>query len=213
MLDRIMLPLKPHTVGVDISDQAVRLVSLRRHDGKLYLKHACQALLPSGAVVDCVVKQPEIVGVALQTLMKRHRLGKAKVVIAAAERHTQTHMLSLQGATRSLDPLALEQEVLAELDAHIGHAIEDFYIDFQTVASDRRSADGLAVEVKCVPKSLYDNTLSALRQAHMVPQIMDIAPLALQYNPWQDIEVDANSVLEGCENDYALSAALAMRGV
>ncbi len=213
MLDRILLSLKSHAVGLDISDQAVRLVSLRKHGGRLYLRHACQASLPSGAVVDQIVQQPEVVSVALQTLMKRHRLGKPRVVIAAAERHTQTHILSLESVARSLDPLALEQEVLAELDAHIDHAIEDFYIDFQMVASDAVSDNDFAVEVKCVSKSLYDNTLSALRQAHMVPQIMDIAPLALQHNPWQDIEVDANSVLEGCENDYALSAALAMRGV
>ncbi len=211
MLTRFLSPLKSSPIGVDITDQAVRLVSLGRQRNRLYLRHAAQETLPSSVVVDGVVQQPEALASALTVLIKRSGLRKPKAVIAAAAHHTQTHTVSLESKMGPLDSLTLEQEVLAELDAQIHHAIEDFYIDFQ--AAETGSSSGLTVEVKCVPKALYHNTLSALVSANMTPEIMDIAPLALAHNPWQDIEVNERSIVEGIESEYALSAALAMRGM
>ena len=115
--------------GVDFQDTAVRVVVLRCWRDRVQLRQAVELSLTPGMVVNRQVREPKKLAPMLKKLWRHYRLPSQRVVLGVDFKHVQSHRLALD--INDVEPVTLEQEVLAELEMQQTHATEDLYVDFQ----------------------------------------------------------------------------------
>ncbi|MCC7700024.1 pilus assembly protein PilM [Janthinobacterium sp. EB271-G4-7A] len=168
-------------LGVDIADDAVRVVELRRRRGKLSCRHCGAATLAPGVILEGNVE--DMLGLA-DALRHAHRdSGSACTRVALAMPATAliTHAIRLPAG------LAEEQlEILVELEAaqYMPFALEDASLDFFILgpAPPLPGTAGKEVDVLLVAarRASVQRRLDAARAAGLLAVVMDSEALALQ---------------------------------
>ena len=168
-------------LGVDIADDAVRVVELRRRRGKLSCRHCGAAALAPGVLLEGNVE--DMVGLA-DALRQAHRdSGSACTRVALAMPATAliTHAIRLPAG------LPEEQlEILVELEAaqYMPFALEDASLDFFILgpAPPLPGTTGKEVDVLLVAarRASVQRRLDATRAAGLLAVVMDSEALALQ---------------------------------
>ncbi|MDO8036469.1 pilus assembly protein PilM [Janthinobacterium sp. SUN128] len=168
-------------LGVDIADDAVRVVELRRRRGKLSCRHCGAATLAPGVILEGNVE--DMLGLA-DALRQAHRdSGSASTRVALAMPATAliTHAIRLPAG------LAEEQlEILVELEAaqYMPFALEDASLDFFILgpAPPLLGTAGKEVDVLLVAarRASVQRRLDAARAAGLLAVVMDSEALALQ---------------------------------
>ena len=169
-------------LGVDIADDAVRVVELRRRRGTLSCRHCGAAALAPGVILEGNVE--DMVGLA-DALRQAHRdSGSACTRVALAMPATAliTHAVRLPAG------LPEEQlEMLVELEAaqYMPFALEDASLDFcvlgpaPPLAQAREDAE-IDVLLVAARRASVQRRLDAAMAAGLTPIVMDSEALALQ---------------------------------
>jgi type IV pilus assembly protein PilM len=177
-------------LGVDIADDAVRVVELRRRRGKLSCRHCGAAALTPGVILEGSVE--DMAGLA-DALRQAHRdSGSACTRVALAMPATAliTHAIRLPAG------LPEEQlEILVELEAaqYIPFALEDASLDFFILgpAPPLAGTSGKEIDVLLVAarRASVQRRLDAVMAAGLMPVVMDSEALAVQaalaHGGWQ----------------------------
>jgi type IV pilus assembly protein PilM len=168
-------------LGVDIADDAVRVIELRRRRGTLSCRHCGSAALAAGVMLEGNVE--DLPGLA-DALRQAHRdSGSAcnRVALAMPATALITHAIRLPAG------LPEEQlEILVELEAaqYMPFALEDASLDFVTLgpAPPLPGTTGKEVDVLLVAarRASVQRRLDAAKAAGLTPVIMDSEALALQ---------------------------------
>ncbi|MGK5058099.1 pilus assembly protein PilM [Janthinobacterium sp. LB2P49] len=168
-------------LGVDIADDAVRVVELRRRRGKLSCRHCGAAALTPGVISEGNVE--DMVGLA-DALRQAHRDSGStctRVALAMPATALITHAIRLPAG------LPEEQlEILVELEAaqYMPFALEDASLDFSILgpASPLAGAPGKEIDVLLVAarRASVQRRLEAARGAGLLAVVMDSEALALQ---------------------------------
>ena len=168
-------------LGVDIADDAVRMVELRRRRGKLSCRHCGAAALAPGVILEGNVE--DMAGLA-DALRQAHRDSGStctRVALAMPATALITHALRLPAG------LPEEQlEILVELEAaqYMPFALEDASLDFFILgpAPPLAGAPGKEVEVLLVAarRASVLRRIEAATAAGLLAVVMDSEALALQ---------------------------------
>ncbi|MGK5064148.1 pilus assembly protein PilM [Janthinobacterium sp. LB3P112] len=168
-------------LGVDIADDAVRVVELRRRRGKLSCRHCGAAALAPGVILEGNVE--DMAGLADALRQARRDSGSACTRVALAMPATAliTHAIRLPAG------LPEEQlEILVELEAaqYMPFALEDASLDFfilgpapPLAGTTGKESDVLLVAAR---RASVQRRLDAAMAAGLTPVVMDSEALALQ---------------------------------
>lgn len=177
-------------LGVDIADDAVRVVELRRRRGKLSCRHCGSAALAAGIMLEGSVEDLPGLADALRQAHRDSGSGCTRVALAMPATALITHAIRLPAG------LPEEQlEILVELEAaqYMPFALEDASLDFVTLgpAPPLAGTTGKEVDVLLVAarRATVQRRLDAATAAGLQAVVMDSEALALQaalaHGGWQ----------------------------
>lgn len=182
---------KPGLLGIDIGDDAVRVVELGRRRGVLQRRHSGMAALPPGLMLDGNVDDIEALAGLLRQACQASGSRCSRVALAMPASNLITQAVRLPAG------LPDEQlEILVELEAaqYMPFAVEDASLDFCIVgpaapmglAQENAELDVLLVAAR---RSSVQRRLDAATRAGLQVMVMDSEALALRagmaHGGWQ----------------------------
>ena len=168
-------------LGVDMADDGVRVVELRRRRGKLSCRHCGSAALAAGVMLEGHVEDPQGLASAVRLACRNSGSGCTRVALAMPATALITHVIRLPAG------LPEEQlEILVELEAaqYMPFALEDASLDFFILgpAPPLAGQTGGEIDVLLVAarRASVQRRLDAAMAAGLTPIVMDSEALALQ---------------------------------
>ena len=168
-------------LGVDMADDAVRVVELIRRRGKLSCRHCGSAALPAGVMLEGNIEAMQSLADVMRQAHRDSGSGCTRVALAMPATALITHAIRLPAG------LPEEQlEILVELEAaqYMPFALEDASLDFVMLgpAPPLAGQTGSEIDVLLVAarRASVQRRLDAARAAGLTPVVMDSEALALQ---------------------------------
>ncbi len=163
-------------VGVDIGSHAVKVCQLKRTDKAYSVLSLGTALIPEDAVDDGTLNDPDAVGDAIAKLLKNLKIKNKKVGFSISGYSVIVKKVNL--AVMSEDKL--EEYINEEAEQYIPFDIDDVYLDFQDLRTNRDNSDRTDVMLVAAKKEVVDDYLDMLRGLKLQPVIVDVDGFALE---------------------------------
>ena len=168
-------------LGVDMADDAVRVVELRRRRGTLSCRHCGSAALAAGVMLEGHVEDPQGLASAVRLACRNSGSACTRVALAMPATALITHAIRLPAG------LPEEQlEILVELEAaqYMPFALEDASLDFYQLGPAPPFAGQTQQEIEVLlvaaRRTSVQRRLDAAMAAGLTPIVMDSEALALQ---------------------------------
>ncbi|MDN2698868.1 pilus assembly protein PilM [Janthinobacterium sp. SUN073] len=168
-------------LGIDMADDAVRVVELRRRRGKLSCRHCGSAALAAGVMLEGHVEDPQGLASAVRLACRNSGSACTRVALAMPATALITHAIRLPAG------LPEEQlEILVELEAaqYMPFALEDASLDFYQLGPAPPFAGQTQQEIEVLlvaaRRASVQRRLDAATAAGLTPIVMDSEALALQ---------------------------------
>lgn len=159
------------TIGLDISDNVLRVATLNHTRRGYSLPIHGDIPLPNGAIVDGVIAQPDVVISSLRSLLSAAKLKTKRVVAAIPERHSFVKVLTLPA-----DSPVSDNAVQAEAAQFVPYSTEEMYTSWSPLPSighEPRVLFGAA------PRTIIDTYVHVLDQAKLEVVRLELESLAL----------------------------------
>ncbi|WP_290650057.1 pilus assembly protein PilM [Aquisalimonas sp.] len=166
----------PPLLGIDISSTVVKLLELKRHDGRLRVESYAVEPLPANAVVEKSISDIDAVSEAIKAAVKRSR---TKLRAAALAVPTSAAISKTIAMPSDLSGQELEAQIELQADQYVPYPLDEVNLDFQVLGP---SAEGDSVDVLLVA-SRSDNVetrVDACEAAGLTPRIMDVESYATE---------------------------------
>ena len=168
-------------LGVDMADDAVRVVELTRRRGKLSCGHCGSAALAAGVMLEGNVEDVQGLATTVHLAWRNSGSGCTRVALAMPATALITHVIRLQAG------LPEEQlEILVELEAaqYMPFALEDASLDFYQLGPAPPLAGQTEREIEVLlvaaRRASVQRRLDAATAAGLTPVVMDSEALARQ---------------------------------
>jgi type IV pilus assembly protein PilM len=168
-------------VGVDIGSHAVKVCQLQKAGSDYRLLAVGSAAITPGAVEDGVLQDPEVVAKAISELFKNLKIKTKRVGISISGYSVIVKKINLD--VMSDEDLA--DYIAEEAEQYIPFDIEDVYLDFQVINSDREDNDRCEVMLVAAKKEVIDDYLDLLQEQKLLPVLVDVDGFALE-NIWEN---------------------------
>ncbi|MFA4880764.1 MAG: type IV pilus assembly protein PilM [Candidatus Doudnabacteria bacterium] len=163
-----------HAFGLDLSDQSLKLIELKREGRNTELSNFCEFLLQEGTVIKGRVVKEDLLVAAIEESRIKARKGRVKtrfVVACVPEYESFVRIIKLP----RLPEEELAEAVKWESEQHIPLSGSEVYLDWQKVGE---SPDHLEVLVAASPKKLVDSYINVLRRAGLIPIACEVESAA-----------------------------------
>lgn len=162
-------------LSLDIGSSAIKLLEVRPHGSNLTVTNAGVVPLPQNAVSDNMVKDAGAVTQAIGTFLEDRRVRATNVVTAMPGPSVIVKRIALPPQ----EPEALEETVFLEAGNFIPERLDDVNLDYQ-VLDHNAETDLLDILLVAVHKEVMQSYLTAVRDASLVPTIVDVDYFALE---------------------------------
>lgn len=160
--------------GLDLSDQSLKLIELKKEGPNIELANFCDLVLPEGAIVKGrIVKEDVLVASVKESILKAKK-GRIKgrfVVACVPEFESFVRIIRLP----NLPEEELSQAVKWEAEQHIPLSSSEVYLDWQKVGQDRND---LEILVAAAAKKLVDAYVNVLKKAGLIPLAIEVESAA-----------------------------------
>ena len=161
-------------LAIDIGSSSVKLVETDGPPGSIRLTAAGIAPLPPTAVQNNLIQEPAEVAAAIRDLVKSTGARATNVVTAVPGPAVMIKKIHMPNA----DDAHLEQQVFMEAGSAIPENLDNVTLDYQVLGyTDRDELEVLLVAVK---KDIINSYTSVIRDAGLIPQIVDVDYFALE---------------------------------
>lgn len=171
-----MLSSSQLVVGVDIGSHSVKVCQLKRADKAYSILNIGSAILPEGAVDDGALVDPEIVASAISNLFKNLKIKNKKVGISISGYSVIVKKVNLA----VMGEKEMEDHIMTEAEQYIPFDIQDVYIDFQDLKTNKDGYERTDVMLVAAKKEIVDDYLSMLESIGLQTTIVDIDGFALE---------------------------------
>lgn len=161
--------------GLDISDQALRLVKLKGKKKRLILAGFNEVKIPAGVIINGEVKQVEKFSAAIDKLIASvngQKITNKNATAVLPESKTFIKLITVPVKKKS----ALEKSIREEIPNHIPLNINELYIDWQIVKEGDKEAKVL---VGAAPKIVVDSYFTALEKSGVRAMALEIEAAAI----------------------------------
>ncbi len=165
-------------MGIDVSDQVLRMVQLHRHGHGFIVYSMSEVALPENVVVEGEVRNAVSLAKALRELIHRpnhHHPSTRAAILCLPERKTFTKIIDISNSQGADFQKAL-QDGLTE---NIPMKLDEVYLDWQYVGVPDPKAKMVRVIVGVAPQLLVEGYLEACAQAGIIPLALEPESAAL----------------------------------
>lgn len=161
-------------IGVDIGATAVRAAEVKFSPPNLV--RVGQVPLPTGAVANGEVRDPEAVGAALRDLWKSAKFRKREVVLGVGNQRVVVREVSL--------PWLPEKEFRASLpfqvQEHVPIPVEEAVLDYETLEEyEQEGRKMVRLLLVAAQKTMVDQLVQCAEAAKLTPVGIDLVPFAI----------------------------------
>ncbi|MFV8834382.1 pilus assembly protein PilM [Aquisalimonas sp. APHAB1-3] len=166
----------PPLLGIDISSSAVKLLELKRQDGRFRVESYAVEPLPSTAVVEKTIADIDAVSDAIKAAVKRSRTKVRTAALAVPASAAISKTISMPG---DLGEQELEAQIELQADQYVPYPLDEVNLDFQIMGP---STDGAGMDVLLVASRSdnVDSRVDACEAAGLTPHIMDVESYATE---------------------------------
>ncbi len=163
-------------VGVDIGSHSVKVCQLKRADKAYSIVTLGSAILPEGAVDDGALVEPEVVASTISSLFKNLKIKNKKVGISISGYSVIVKKVNLAVMSEK----EMEDHIMTEAEQYIPFDIQDVYIDFQDLKTNKDGYERTDVMLVAAKKEIVDDYLNMLESIGLQATIVDIDGFALE---------------------------------
>lgn len=164
-------------IGLDISSSAVKLLELGRRGNQYVVEAYAVEPLPTNAVADKQIADPEVVAEAIRRAVVRSgtRTKNAAVAVAGSSVITKSIQIS-----SSLTEHEIEDQIKAEANQYIPYPIEEVNMDFQVLGRSDKEVGTVEVLLAACRREQVDQRITVIELAGLKPTVVDIEAYALE---------------------------------
>src|SRR5438445_11684245 len=162
----------PEIFGLDIGSSGVKAVHVKESVGSHTLTSLGVAPRPPEAITDGTIKDPAIVVEAIRTAVSRAGVRGSNCAIAVCGRELIIKKVQIP----EVPAKEVADVVQLEAEHHVPFAIDEVFLDFQSVGKHDGVLDLILVAVK---KSKVLEYAAVVEDAGLVPSIVDVDSFAL----------------------------------
>ena len=164
------------SVGIDIGSHSIKACQLEPASDGYRLAGLGSAILPSGAVEDGVLQEPEIVAETLKKLVTNLKIKGRKVAISVSGYSVIVKKINL--AVMGDEELASHIE--AEAEQYIPFDIDDVYLDYADLKTNAEDEDRTDVMLVAAKRDMVEGYLDMLKAVGLRPVVVDVDAFALE---------------------------------
>ena len=167
-----------NAMGIDVSDQVLRMVQLLPRGRSFSLRSISARPLPAGIIVEGEVRNPEEAAKVLRVLVQKpsHRHPTTKsATLCLPERKTFTKIIEVPRQPQGTFASALRDK-LAE---NIPLKLDEAYIDWQVIPGQSEKLKMVRVIVAVSPQLLVEGFLTMCQLAGILPVVLETESAAL----------------------------------
>lgn len=180
------LKMDTGSVGIDIGSRSIKAVEVAHKGDSIVLSRYGSAPLPPDAIVDGEVMDREVVIECIQDLIRSSGIRSRQVASAVSGRSVIVKRITLDSMTTE----EAGEVIYWEAEQHVPYGIDEVSLDFQILGEGGQGKmDVLLVAAK---KETVEMHLSLLRDAGLVPMVVDVDSLAVQNAFEANYDVDKN---------------------
>ena len=177
-------------LALDIGSSCVKLVETDGPAGNIRLLTAGIAPLPPTAVQNNLIQDPAVVAQTIRDLVRRTGARAKQVVTAVPGPAVMIKKIHLPPGG---DEANLEQQVMLEAGSAIPEHLDNVTLDYQVIGyTDREELEVMLVAVK---KDIVNSYTAVIRDAGLIPQIVDVDYFALENMFELNYDVDETQVI------------------
>lgn len=166
---------KDKFIGVDIGSHSVKVCQVTQGRKEIQLKKIGLAHLPPTAIVNSVIKDPQVIAETLQALLSHLQLKNKEIVFAIYGYSVIIKKITL--------PLMSEKELALSIEyeaqEHIPFDIKEVNLDFHILPSRQTEQDTMPVLLAAAKKEVLNAYLDVFNLAGCKASIADVAAFAL----------------------------------
>lgn len=186
---------RPPAFGLDISDFSIKIAQLEKKGKRFKLTSFSRTLVPEGIIKEGEIKKEEkLVEILKKSLseVKGKSIKTPYAVCSLPEQHAFVKIIQLP----KMNLNELKEAVKWETEANIPLSLEEVYLDWQIVPSEK-TIDHFNILVNAAPKEIVDEYLQVIRAADIEPVIFEVESVATargliknEYNPEPILIID-----------------------
>src|SRR5256712_3750573 len=163
----------PEIFGLDIGSSGVKAVHVKESGGSHTLASLGVAPLPPDAITDGTIKDPTTVVEAIRSAVSRAGLKSTSCAIAVCGRELIIKKVQIP----EVPAKEVGDVVQLEAEHHVPFAIDEVFLDYQSIGQHNGVLDLILVAVK---KSKVLEYAAVVEEAGLVPAIVDVDSFALR---------------------------------
>ncbi len=175
--------------GIDIGSHAVKICRLQKLGREYKVLAIGSTSIPSGALEDGVLQEPEVVAKAIASLLKNLKIKDKKIGISISGYSVIVKKINLE----AMDDNALAEYIKAEAEQYIPFDINEVYLDFQKLPTKKEGAERMSVMLVAAKKEVVNDYLEMLEQLKLKTVLVDVDGFALE-NIWETTNELAQNV-------------------
>ena len=161
-------------VGLDIGSSSVKMAHVRADGAENRLRKFGVFPLPADSIVDGAIMDHSSVVEGIRTAMRELKIHEKDVAIALSGHSVIIKKVQLPTTTAE----ELEESIQWEVEQYIPFDIKDVKIDFQVIGPLKDDPSKMDVLLVAAKTELINDYISVVRDAGLVPRIVDIDSLA-----------------------------------
>ncbi len=177
---------KPACVGVDIGHKYIKIVAIDRSGPVWKIQRTLQIPTPSESMKDGVVTDPEVVGIAIKTALREHRITASQAVVGVSGASVIVRTLTVAKMT----PAMLRKSIKYEAGRYVPSSIEDSYIEFEILGETPEGE--MEVLIVAAPREVVESKVKAVEAADLEVDVVDVEAFAMFRSL---VESDESSIL------------------
>lgn len=166
----------PPLLGIDISSTAVKLLELKRQDGRLRVESYAVEPLPPNAVVEKSISDIDAVAEAIKAAVKRSRSKAREAALAVPGSAAISKTIAMPA---DLGEQELEAQIELQADQYVPYPLDEVNLDFQVVGPSE-AANSVDVLLVASRSDNVESRVDACEGADIKPRIMDVESYATE---------------------------------
>ncbi|OGZ72430.1 MAG: hypothetical protein A2908_03275 [Candidatus Staskawiczbacteria bacterium RIFCSPLOWO2_01_FULL_38_12b] len=172
------LTLEKEVFGLDISDQSLKIVSLKKRSGGFSLASFNEIEIDSGVIEKGIIQDEEALVKIIKALYKNtkgERIRTKYVIASLPEERSFLQVIQMP----KMEEKELKSAVFFEAENYIPLPITEVYLDFQTIDPIKDHFNHLDVLIAATPKKIVNSYVSCLKKAGLVPVALEVESQAI----------------------------------
>jgi len=178
--------------GLDISDQALRLVQLKKQSKNIILDSYGEINVPAEIIINGTIKEENKLSELIKQLINSvqgEKISMKNVIAALPETQTFIKLTTVP----STNPDELPQLIKEEVKNHMPLDPEEIYFDWQIMSYTQKTTKLL---IGAAPKQIVDSYFAVLEKSGLTPLALEVEAAAIARSLLDDNDRQAKIVID-----------------